>query len=391
MRRPLLILVALATVTALAGCTSVLAPEASPVETVAAPETSAATNPASTPMPTATDLFAVPAADAVARMTVEQRAASVVMGHVPTTDPTALHDYMASGLGGFILMGANVPDSPEALRAVTASLVIDPAVPPLIGIDQEGGEVSRLAWDDNPAADTLKFAPAADTRQAFAARAGLVAASGANVNFGVVADVPRGESSFIYDRALGADTASAAARVPEAIAGEHGVVLSTVKHYPGHGAAPGDSHHGIPYTDESLEQWRAVDAPPFIAGIDAGAELMMVGHLEYASVDAAPASLSAEWHRIAREDLGFTGLMITDDLGMLLDSGLPEYADPGRNAVLALAAGNDMLLIAAGSTPETARDMVDAIVAAVADGTLPEQRLTDAAERVMRLRLGLAG
>ena len=97
----------------------------------------------------------------------------------------------------------------------------------------------------------------------------------------------------------------------------------------------------------------------------------MFGHLVYSSVDSAPASLSAEWHRIARDELGFTGVSITDDLGMLQASGVPAYTDPVSNAVSALAAGNDMVLSVMFSTADTAPALVDGIVAAVESGSLP--------------------
>ncbi|MGB4137008.1 MAG: glycoside hydrolase family 3 protein, partial [Microbacterium sp.] len=107
--------------------------------------------PESTPTPTPD-----PAAEAVARMSTAQQAATVVMGHIPSTDPAELRAYMAGGLGGFLLMGANIPATQEDLRALTAALVIDPAAPPLIAIDQEGGVVSRLPWDDLPAGEALQ-------------------------------------------------------------------------------------------------------------------------------------------------------------------------------------------------------------------------------------------
>lgn len=327
------------------------------------------------------------AAALVADMSTEQQAASVVMGHIPTTDVTELGAYMQQGLGGFLLMGANVPEDESQLVALTAALTIDPALPPLVAIDQEGGVVSRLGSDEYPASTTLKSLPAAATSAAFSARAALVVRSGIDVNFGTVADVPADPDSFIFGRALGADPASSAERVVAATTAQEPVLASTLKHFPGHGAAPGDSHHAIPTTDETLDEWRASDAVPFIAGIDAGASVLMFGHLAYTAVDPAPASLSPAWHAIARDELGFDGVIVTDDLGMLQSSGIPEYADPVANAVAALAAGSDLLLMVAGSTPDTARDMVAGITAAVEAGALPADRLADAASRVMTLRL----
>lgn len=326
--------------------------------------------------------------------TVEQ-AASVVMGHVDGTDPAALRAFMASGpdgarLGGFILMGGNISGDAAQARAVTDALTLDATLPPLIAIDQEGGTVSRLPWDRMPGGRALQSDDAAHTQEVFAQRARLVADTGANLNFGVIADVPRGASSFISARALGADADSASTRVAAAVKGEQGIVLSTLKHFPGHGAAPGDSHHLIPTTAETLEQWRADDARPFFAGVDAGAEVLMFGHLAYTAVDDAPASLSERWHAIARDELGFDGLMITDDLGMLSSSGVAAYRDPVANAVDAIAAGNDMVLMIAGSTATTASEMAAGIAQAVDDGTISAARLQDAAEHVMTLRMQVA-
>lgn len=320
-------------------------------------------------------------------MSVAEQAMSVLMGHIPSTDPAALGPYMSQGLGGFILMGANIPASAAELTAVTGSLTVDPELPPLVAIDQEGGIVSRLPADGFAASTSLKDLPVAATSAAFAARGSLVDSAGIGVNFGTVADVPADSSSFIFGRALGTDPSTSAERVGAATAAQEQFVASTLKHFPGHGAAPGDSHHAIPTTTESLEAWRQTDAVPFVSGIDAGASLLMFGHLAYTAVDPAPASLSPRWHEIARDDLGFDGVIVTDDLGMLQSSGVPEYADPVANGVAALAAGSDLLLFIAGSTPETAGQVAAGITAAVETGSLPAERLADAATRVMTLRL----
>jgi beta-N-acetylhexosaminidase len=385
MRRALLGIVATALAVVLAGCAPASGHEASS-------PSPARSSPTSTPSPTPT---VDPVIAAVERMSVAEQAASVVMGHIDGTDSAALRAYMASGpdgapLGGFILMGGNISGDAAQVKAVTDALTLDAALPPLIAIDQEGGTVSRLPWDRMPGGRALQADDAAQTQEVFAQRAHLVADTGANLNFGIIADVPRGASSFIASRALGTDAESASMRVAAAVKGERGIVLSTLKHFPGHGAAPGDSHHLIPTTAETVDQWRADDARPFIAGVDAGAEVLMFGHLAYTAVDAAPASLSARWHAVARDELGFDGLMITDDLGMLSSSGVAAYRNPVANAVTAIAAGNDMVLMIAGSTATTASEMETGIAQAVADGTLPAARLQDAAEHVMALRLQLA-
>ena len=352
----------------------------------ASPSTTASPEPEPSPTPEASSAEA-----AVAAMSLRERAASVVMGHIPTTDAAALHAYMeSSGAGGFLLMGANIPGDEAALQTITAALTVDPARPPLVAIDQEGGDVSRLRWDTFPGPLELQQADPSAAEAAFAGRAALVRQAGVSVNFGIVADVTPDPGSFIYRRVLGATPDAASARVAAAVRGEEGSVFSTLKHFPGHGAAPGDSHTAIPSTALALDQWRATDALPFQSGIDAGAELLMFGHLAYTAVDPAPASLSPEWHRIAREELGFDGVTVTDDLGMLQGSGQPQYADPVANAVAALGAGNDMVLTVVYSTPDTATRIIDGITGAVESGALPADRLEEAAIRVMELRLAVA-
>lgn len=341
--------------------------------------------------PAGADAVAGAASRIIAAMSTRDRAASIVMGHVPSADPATLASYMASsGIGGFILMGANVPGSEQELRQVTDALTLDRALPPVLAIDQEGGDVSRLPWDAFASSLELKAMTPDAARAAFAGRGALVQRAGIGVNFGIVADFTADPRSFISRRSLGATATDSSARVSAAATGEDPFAASTLKHFPGHGAAPGDSHIGIPSTGKSYEQWRTAEALPFEAGIAAGAPLLMYGHLAYTAVDAAPASLSAEWHRIAREDLGFDGVAITDDLGMLQASGLTQYQDPAANAVAAVAAGNDMVLTVVLSTADTAPRSIDAITAAVESGALPAERLEEAATRVMALRLGIA-
>lgn len=330
------------------------------------------------------------AAAMVQEMSVAERASTVVMGHVAGTDPAALRSYMASGLGGFILMGANIPGTEAELQSLTSALTVDPELPPLVAVDQEGGLVSRLSDDDHAASTSLKGLPVADTSAAFAARGALVARAGITVNFGTIADVTSDPGTFIYGRALGTDPKSAADRVAAATSAQEQFVASTLKHFPGHGAAPGDSHHAIPTTSMGLAEWRDTEAVPFAAGIDAGASLLMYGHLAYTAVDPLPASLSPKWHEIARDDLGFEGVAVTDDLGMLLSSGDPAYADPVANGVAAVAAGNDLVLMIAGSDAQTAGKMAAGIAAAVESGSLPAARLDEAATRVVTLRLQLS-
>lgn len=324
-------------------------------------------------------------------MDVRELAGTIVMGHYGARHPDTAASYMADNrIGGFLLMGSNVTDE-EQVRDFAAALAGDPSLPALVAIDQEGGGVSRLYWDDFPAGSELAEADPAEARAAFAARGSLVARAGAGVNFGIVADATDDPSSFISDRVLGTDPTGAAERVTGAVEGEAPFAQSTLKHFPGHGEVTEDSHRTIPNAEQSLEDWKATTASPFQAGIEAGAPLVMMGHLVYPSVSDQPASLSPEWYRVLREDLGFTGVAATDDLGMLLSSGDDRYADPVGNAVSAVAAGADLVVMVVRSDYDTAGQLADGIAGAVDAGIIPETRLREAAQRVLALRLELSG
>lgn len=382
----------------LSGCSTAGRPAASgpPSATASArPSVSASRTPASTAAPAPPP--AAPVLDVaqqrLSAMTLEQKVSSLLMLHLPGTDAAAQNAFAAAtGAGGLILMGDNVPGTAEALAAQTAGSSPDAALPLLLGIDEEGGDVTRLPWDPCPGADVLGGEPSEATAAAFSARAAILQAAGVNVNFGIVADISTGPDSFIDSRSFGRDPVSAGDRVAAAASAES--VLSTLKHFPGHGAAPGDSHSSVPATAKSIDEWRAFDAVPFERGIAAGAELVMMGHLAYTAVDPAPASLSATWHRVLREELGFDGVIVTDDMLMLQDTGLPEYQDAGENAVRAIEAGNTLLLYvlpgdpgSIGADPTMIRD---AVVAAVHSGRIPAAQIDEDALRLLRLRLGLA-
>lgn len=377
-RAGLLALVA-AGVLAVSACSAAPAPSSPPT---AAPSPA----PSMPAPPTAAEW----AAERLEGMSLEQKAASLLMLHAPGTDPAPLRALAAQGLAGLILMGDNIPDDPAALAALTAAVQSDPEARTLIGIDEEGGDVQRIPWDPAPGADALRGGSAADATAAFRTRGEVLAAAGVDVNFGIVADVTDDPDSFIFDRVLGTDAANASPLVAAAVQGEQGLVGSTLKHFPGHGQAPGDSHESLPTSPLDLAQWQAIAAPPFQAGIDAGSEFVMTGHLVFPAVDAAPASLSTEWHRILREELGFEGVVVTDDMLMLQHNGLADYQDPGENAIRAVAAGSDVLLYVLPEDPSEFGISVDGLTRALADavrsGRIPEARVDDAALRVLTLR-----
>lgn len=324
--------------------------------------------------------------ETLALMTPEQKIRSLIIANQPGSDPAALNSFVSSNeFGGFIVMGSNVPETPEALSAITSAIIGNPELPRLIAIDEEGGQVTRIPYDSFAGANTLRNEPVISTTEAFIGRGQLLRSVGVNLNFGVVADVSADPGSFIYGRSFGADGLTAAERVSAAIEGENPSVLSTIKHFPGHGSAPGDSHIGIPVSALSFEQWLTSDALPFQAGIDVGAEMVMFGHLAFPLVDPLPSSLSPLWHEVLRNQLGFDGVSITDDLTMLEASGVPEYGDRVTNAVLALAAGNDVLLYVAGADFD-ASSIVLGVLAAIDSGQISQAQIDNSVRRVLTLR-----
>lgn len=332
----------------------------------------------------------------IARMSVAERIRSLLVVAKPGTDSSSLSGFTDSvGAGGFILMKQNVPSTAVELQQLTTVLAGAPAFPRLIAIDEEGGDVTRLPYDGFAGAKTLRNAPVSEATAAFSQRGSLLNTVGVTVNFGIVADVTPDPRSFIYSRSLGGDGTSAAERVSAAVQAEQSAgVMSTLKHFPGHGAAPGDSHTSIPATNMDYAGWLSVDGLPFIAGIKAGARAVMFGHLRYDAVDGQPASLSPSWHRILRDQLGFTGLAVTDDMLMLQRTKLPEFVDPNENAIRAIAAGNDVLVYVFSETPESngvnVDQLVSSVVQAVQSGRISEQRINEAALRVMAARRTLS-
>lgn len=329
-------------------------------------------------------------------MTLEQQVASLLMLHFPGTDPQATADFVARFQpGGLILLGDNIPQDESTIPDMIGSWGEPSGLPMVIAIDEEGGVVSRLSSDDYPSAADLHGGPPSVTEAAFRDRARLLSDLGINTNFGIIADVTDDPNSFIWQRVLGSTPDEGAMEVRAAVRGERGLVASTLKHFPGHGLTNDDSHTSVPTSDISLDDWRASAAVPFAAGVDAGAELVMFGHLVLTSVDEAPASLSARWHRILRSDLGFDGIAITDDMQMLVDSGLPRYADPVQNALRAIQTGSTMVLNVDGyeseDAAEAANRLIEGLAAAVRAGDLDSEVLEDAGLRLLEFREGLSG
>lgn len=327
----------------------------------------------------------------LAKMSLHDKVASLFIFHTPTSNPASLATYLATYKpAGLIFMDDNIPPTTAQLITETQSLTTDKLLPPLLAVDEEGDTVKRLASDTFPGALTLPSLPPSATATAFLQRSSLLRSVGLNLNFGIIADVTDNPNSFIFPRVLGTTPNQAADRVAQAVIGSKGKTLTTLKHFPGHGETTADSHTTIPSTDVSFADWQQRDAVPFKAGIDAGADVVMFGHLVYSAVDTTPATLSSKWHDIIRNNLGFKGLIVTDDMIMLQDSGDPRYVDPVKNAITAINAGNDLLLYVVDHGSATTKidpnSLVNGVVAAVNSGQINQSTIDAHARAILAER-----
>lgn len=326
-------------------------------------------------------------------MTLQEKVASLLVLHTPGTDAGQIHDFIAQyNVGGLILMGDNIPQSHEALHGITVAIYGDDAkLPRLVATDQEGGTVQRISGDTFASALDLKTQPASATYKAFEERSHLVQSVGVTLNLGIVADVTADAHSFIYPRVLGTTPQAAADRVQAAVQASRNKTLSTLKHFPGHGETGADSHASVPTSNISMSEWRQRDAVPFEAGINAEADVVMMGHLRYSSIDMVPASLSAKWHGVLRNDLKFQGVIMTDDMIMLQNSGEAAFINPVQNAISALAAGSDLLLYVLQNQGDPTsqidpQQLIDGVVAAAQSGKIDMTQLDQSVKRVLELR-----
>jgi beta-N-acetylhexosaminidase len=205
----------------------------------------------------------------------------------------------------------------------------------------------------------------------------------AGVNTDLAPVVDTGFGAAIGDRSYG-DAPELVARMgTAAVRGFEDVgVVSAAKHFPNHGPATSDSHVSLPVVRHDAQTLRSYDLPPFEAAIDAGVPMVMVGHLVYPAIDPDhPASLSADAMSMLRGDLGFKGVVVTDDLAM---QGATGGRPPARAAVDAVEAGADLLLIS--SVPGQQADAYDAVVEAVESGEIPRSRIEKSVTRLLELK-----
>ena len=336
-------------------------------------------------------------------MTLEEKTGQLFFVRCPAEN--ALEDVTTYHLGGYLLFGRDTQDKTanDLIQTIaswqTQAAEYDTGIPLLIGVDEEGGTVVRVS--SNPHLRSKKFSSPGklwkegldallrETRE----KSILLKSLGFNVNLAPVADVSTNSGDFIYDRTTGMDaeeTADYTARVTEAQS-FYGLG-SVLKHFPGYGNNK-DTHTGVAVDERSMETFLEQDFLPFQAGIAVeetvwpSGELrrlrpaVLVSHNIVNCMDPnLPASLSPEVHRILREDLGFDGVVMTDDLAM---DAVKAYAVDGNVAVMSIQAGNDLVVTT------DYRTQIPRVIQAVKDGTLEEEAIDGACLRVLRWKLEL--
>jgi len=296
-------------------------------------------------------------------------------------------------IGGVLLFTPNFGGDPASLKGLSdrlqtlaSSACFDHPI--LVMLDEEGGEVANVKASFAPPWPSVMAAGGPEhVRELERINGAGLRAAGVGLNLAPVADVrtnPR--DAIIGGRSFGSNTAVVAPLVAAAVQGLHdGGVGATVKHFPGLGGQAGDPHVAIPTDPESESTWEAVQLPAFQAGIAAGADAVMVTAMYVPGLGGGgtPAMFSASViGRLRSAPLGFSGVIMSDSLsmgGIGARWGLPEAA------VLALAAGNDMLLLGNGD-PNYEAEAIAAVRSAVQSGRLDRTKLHESAMRVNALR-----
>lgn len=323
-------------------------------------------------------------------MSLASRAGELFMigfrGAAPDDVPEGL--LRAEGVGGVILFARNLV-SPEQARSLTARIQsCSPGLPLLLATDQEGGIVLRLSATAWPGAMSLGAAGSTElTERVGAGIARELRAMGINMNLAPVLDVNVNPANPVIGvRSFGSD--------PDRVA-DHGVayirghraegVLTTAKHFPGHGDTAVDSHLALTHVPHGMERLEAVELLPFRRAIAAGVDAIMTAHVAFPAVEpepGVPATISpAVLTGLLRERLGFDGLIITDCMEM---KAIADNDGTAEGAVRAIAAGADLVLISHRAAVQ--QEAIAAVRAAIESGRIPARRAEEALRRVRAAR-----
>ena len=365
------------------------APEAAPTAAVPSPESTP--TPALTPVPEPD-----PLAERLAAMTVEEKVGQLLIGGFEGTEigDQATRLVQEYQVGGLILYGRNIAGAGQLVTLTNGLKALNgDGIPLFLSIDQEGGGVDRMPPEvrRTPGAYCVGQTGSVPAAQSYGdVLAAECAAFGLNLDFAPVLDVwSNPGNTVIGQRAFSADARTVAGLGPAAARRmmDQGIIPA-VKHFPGHGDTAVDSHVGLPVVDKSPEELEETELIPFraaiqSAGTDGQVPAVMVAHILLTQLDPErPASLSpAVVTGLLREELGFAGAVLTDDLTM---GAVTQSYGLGEAAVLAVEAGCDILLVCHG--PDSVPAVRTALLEAAASGRITAERLDESVYRILRLK-----
>lgn len=365
------------------------APEAAPTAAVPSPESTP--TPALTPVPEPD-----PFAEQLAAMTVEEKVGQLLIGGFEGTEigDQATRLVQEYQVGGLILYGRNIAGAGQLVTLTNGLKALNgDGIPLFLSIDQEGGGVDRMPPEvrRTPGAYCVGQTGSVPAAQSYGdVLAAECAAFGLNLDFAPVLDVwSNPGNTVIGQRAFSADARTVAGVGPAAARRmmDQGIIPA-VKHFPGHGDTAVDSHVGLPVVDKSPEELEETELIPFraaiqSAGTDGQVPAVMVAHILLTQLDPErPASLSpAVVTGLLRDELGFAGAVLTDDLTM---GAVTQSYGLGEAAVLAVEAGCDILLVCHG--PDSVPAVRTALLEAAASGRITAERLDESVYRILRLK-----
>ncbi|MGT2926326.1 glycoside hydrolase family 3 protein [Streptococcus cuniculipharyngis] len=321
----------------------------------------------------------------MAKMSLEDKVGQLFFARVPAQNALAdLEDYR---LGAYLLFARDYADKDlTGVKEMTTSFQEVSKIPLIIGSDEEGGTVTRISEIlDNPFQSPMALYQVGGLAGVLAdnkAKVELLKSVGIYTGLYPVADIAQRSSSFIYSRTLGEDLTKTSDYVSQVVRQlKKEKFGSTLKHFPGYGDN-GDSHTGVIQDDRSLSQLAAYDLRVFEAGIKAGADSVLVSHNILSQIDDVPASISPKMTQILRRDLGFQGVIMTDDFDM---AGLANLMSQEEAAYQAIQAGNDMVMSSSYQT------QIPYLLEKVKSGQLSEERLEESVKRILawKYELGL--
>ena len=332
------------------------------------------TEPVSLPLPSKIDRL-------LSGMTLEEKVGQLFLPRCPGSGAAALTKSLQPA--GYTLYARDFQGKTKAeVQAMARSLQESAKTPLLIAVDEEGGTVVRVS--SNPKLASAPFASPQEIYQKGGlegiradteAKAGLLLELGINLNLAPVCDVSTDPGDYMYSRTIGvpaSETAGVIGAMVETM--EEKNLSGALKHFPGYGGNL-NTHTGISVDNRPYEQFQKEDFLPFAAGIRAGAPSVLVSHNIVTAMDPQkPASLSKPVHELLREELSFTGVIMTDDLSM---DAIKLYTGGQSPAVAAFLAGNDLLL-----TSDWSEDY-QALLTAAKNGAVPQKRVEESVRRIL--------